>query len=163
LSDSIKIKIPNLKFHIDDKLNVQSEEYLHLKIYNLLYEITQHLGPSSIQVDQLFLSTFNLTDDIRKTLSIYECKKDIINFLEEKGLDVNNSDNKYIFKNISLKNLKNYNFLFQDGVKRTFDEAWVVEILNIIERVGGIKLEVFNEQDAERVWNNFIGYSLDKY
>ena len=50
-----------------------------------------------------------------------------------------------------------------DGSKQKFKQEWIDAVLNIILTQGGWKIEVNNLNDAEKTWNDILGYALDKY
>ena len=50
-----------------------------------------------------------------------------------------------------------------DGSKEKFKQDWINSILNIILNQGGWKIEVNNLSEAEKTWNNVLGYALEKY
>ena len=160
---SKKIKddyVPNFNFFIDHKLKVKSDEYLQLKLYNLIYEIIAIIAAS--QNDRV-LSVYNLSHEIRFVITLSICRNDIVNYLTEKGLDVYNETNQDILKTKMIQNLKNYDFLMFDGSKEKFKQDWINSILNIILNQGGWKIEVNNLSEAEKTWNNVLGYALEKY
>ena len=160
---SKKIKddyVPNFNFFIDHKLKVKSDEYLQLKLYNLIYEIIAIIASSQNYRE---FSVYNLSHEIRYVITLSLCKNDIVNYLEDKGIDVYNSTNQDILKTKIIKNLINYDFIMLDGSKQKFKQEWIDAVLNIILTQGGWKIEVNNLNDAEKTWNDILGYALDKY
>ena len=152
--------VANFNFFIDHKLKVESEEYLQLKLYNLIYEIIAIIASSQNYRE---FSVYNLSHEIRYVITLSLCKNDIVNYLEDKGIDVYNSTNQDILKTKIIKNLINYDFIMLDGSKQKFKQEWIDAVLNIILTQGGWKIEVNNLNDAEKTWNDILGYALDKY